>query len=345
VARRADGSYRVVASRHLDHLKGPFRFRGTRAADKNDVVPHEHRRDIRGLRIICAWINHEDIKSDNTVTQYVSENGRRFLKHYLWDFGSTLGSDGVAPNYIRSGHANALDIRLTGERLVTLGLWKPRWKRHPLPVLFPSVGRFGSQYFEPDKWKSTMPNRAFDNLTKADAFWAAKIAGSFTDDHIRAAVRAGRLSSRAAEDYLVKTLAERRNIILKHYFGRVSPVQNFTTGPVNNRTQRIYFTDLGVRHGIGPNPPVYTYRFFLTNAAGGAKPLTPVLRVTGTQSLLVTPEVFNRLDQEWARAEGEAGRRVIHLELRAGSADPVRAYFVYEGADKGLRCVGIEHEA
>lgn len=344
VARRPDGSYRVVASRKLPgKLKGGFRFRGTREDDANDLIPHEHRRDVRGLRVLCAWINHEDIKAGNTVSSYVEENGRHFLRHYLWDFGSSLGSDGFQPNIVRAGHANVFDLRLIGERIVTAGLWQPRWKKHPTPIVYASVGRLGDENFQPGKWKPTIPNRAFDNMMDSDAFWAAKIVGSFTDDHIRAAVRAGQLTDPEAAAYLVKTLAQRRDVIMRHWFLRMTPVQEFRTGPVRGGQQEIEFTDLAVSRGLVPEQS-YTYQFFLTNTKGDERALTPVRRLDGRQRLVVPREVFAQVEQAVAQAAGEADQRVVHVELRAGKANHVRAYFIYEGRDKGLRWVGIEHQ-
>jgi hypothetical protein len=69
--------------------------------DPNDLIPHEHRRDLRGLRLISAWLNDNDIREGNTLDMYVEEDGRRFLKHYLIDAGSALGSDTTHPNIDR----------------------------------------------------------------------------------------------------------------------------------------------------------------------------------------------------------------------------------------------------
>ena len=125
-ARRPDGSYRIVASRALEGLPvGPFRYDGTRPDDPNDIVPHEHRRELRGLRVFAAWLNHVDTKAENsldtliTIPPHVDARASSSLdtiamgphaivRHHLIDFGSTLGSAGVEP----MGLARRIRVRL-----------------------------------------------------------------------------------------------------------------------------------------------------------------------------------------------------------------------------------------
>ena len=50
------GRYRAVASKQLQGVPiGPFQYHGTRPDDPNDIFPHEHRRELRGMRVFAAW--------------------------------------------------------------------------------------------------------------------------------------------------------------------------------------------------------------------------------------------------------------------------------------------------
>src|SRR5262245_30782995 len=92
VARNKDGIYRVAAGRLLPgKVIGSFRYSGTRPDDPNDIVPHEHRRELRALRVFGAWTNLTDLKAGNTLDTLITENGKGIVKHVLQDVGSTFG--------------------------------------------------------------------------------------------------------------------------------------------------------------------------------------------------------------------------------------------------------------
>ena len=92
VAQRPDGTYRVIAGRLVPgKILGNYLYSGTRSDDPNDIVPHEHRRELRALRVFGAWTNLTDLKAANTLDALSVENGRSVVKHYLQDVGSTFG--------------------------------------------------------------------------------------------------------------------------------------------------------------------------------------------------------------------------------------------------------------
>ena len=54
----ANGLYRCVASRYLPGKPlGPFEYEGRRGDDPEDLIPHELRRELRGLWTVAAWIS------------------------------------------------------------------------------------------------------------------------------------------------------------------------------------------------------------------------------------------------------------------------------------------------
>ncbi len=92
VAKRPDGTYRVIAGRLIPgKILGNFLYEGTRSDDPNDLVPHQHRRELRALRVFGAWTNLTDLKAANTLDALATGNGRSIIRHYLQDVGSTFG--------------------------------------------------------------------------------------------------------------------------------------------------------------------------------------------------------------------------------------------------------------
>ena len=164
-ARSADGSYRVIASKAIGGtILGPFRYYGTVPDDPNDVVPHEHRRELRGLRVFSAWLNHMDSRGINSLDTLVDAGSRKLVRHYLLDFGSTLGSAAIAVKSRRSGYSYLWDFADSMKTMATFGLYVPRWAFIDYPMNFlPAVGRVEADHFEPEEWGPHYPNPAFEN--------------------------------------------------------------------------------------------------------------------------------------------------------------------------------------
>ncbi|RMI01343.1 MAG: hypothetical protein D6681_10875, partial [Calditrichaeota bacterium] len=256
----SDGRIRALASKYLPGKPlGPFSFKGTRDDDPNDLIPHEHRRELRGLRVMAAWLNHFDTKDDNTLDMYVEENGRHFVRHYLIDFGSTLGSAAYGPNELWRGHEHMIDPNRMLANLFSLGLLVRPWEKQT-PKIHPSVGYFEAELFHPHKYKAQMPNPAFENMTNLDAFWATKIIMSLTEEQIAAAVKAGQYSDPAAEQYILKTLLKRREKIARFYYRRVNCLDKFRL-VTDEEGIALTFIDLAVEAGLeDPLTTEYRYR-------------------------------------------------------------------------------------
>ena len=219
VPRQPDGSYRVVASRYLKGRPlGEWRYDGRRKGDQEDRIPHELRREIRGLWAINAWINHTDCSARNTLDTYVNDGGRSFVRHHLIDFGACLGSASIEAQPMRSGHEYWIDYQTIAWSLVTLALPPFGWERSIDPRL-PGAGFIEAETFDPGAWRPYLPNPAFDARTERDIRWGARIVAAFTNEHIRAAVEQGRYSDPRATEYLVRVLEDRRDKIVRRWLG------------------------------------------------------------------------------------------------------------------------------
>ena len=220
------GRVRVLASRFLPGIPiGPWSYTGVRRDDPNDVYSHQHRREVRGLYIIASWLNHADMKEENTLDMYDPE--RRLVTHYLIDFGSAAGSNAIQPSSPRRGQANSFDLKDSFTRLVTAGLYVHGYERAEPLVRYPSVGYLENDLFKPHKWKPMYPVPAFENLTLRDAFWGAQIVTSFTDAQIETAVATGEYSVAAAAEYFARFLRQRRDMIGRYWFARVNTLDQF----------------------------------------------------------------------------------------------------------------------
>ena len=256
VDRLPDGTWLAIASRYLDGKPiGPFSYKGRRSTDPNDRLRHEDRRELRGLRMFCAWLDHWDMKEQNSLDMYVADDGRHYVRHYLIDFASTLGAaagpQGAQPRF---GYEYTLDFPAIGGRMATLGLHQDEWRTLRRPPGLPEVGYYVSKPFHPMEWKPLETNVAFANMNRDDGYWAAKIMSAFTDEQLMAAVAMGRYRNPEAASYVRHTLSERRDQIARYWFDRVPPLDFFA---VRDGAVRVH--DLGAERNLYP-PQSSRYR-------------------------------------------------------------------------------------
>src|SRR5262245_1218033 len=225
VARNPDGTYRVVAGRLLPgKILGGYQYVGTRPDDPNDLVPHEHRRELRALRVFGAWTSLTDLKAKNTLDTLITENGKTIVKHYLQDVGSTFGMSNDRYEWDLS-YEYFYDGPGTKKRLVTFGFGLSPWQTVKY-MEYPSVGKIEGKVFDPRKWKPQTPTTAYMEMRADDAFWAAQRVAAFTDEMIRAAVHVGQFSNPEAEKYLADVVIQRRDTIKRIYLTAVNPIVN-----------------------------------------------------------------------------------------------------------------------
>jgi hypothetical protein len=241
-------TYRAVATRLpelRDALLGPYQVWGTRSDDPNDIVLHEHRRDLRGMHVFAAWLNFTGARAVATQDIVTTVDGVARIRHFVVDFTKSLGSgayDGAKLAW--EGNETILPkAGVIGRNIAGLGIVTPAWMTEKHPDL-PEVGTFGSDTFDPEAWTTTDPMLPFVNRLPDDSFWAAKQVMAFSDEEILAIVQTGQYS-KPAEDWITSTLIERRNRIGRVYFSGVLPVDR-----VRMTGNTLTFDDLGVIHGF-----------------------------------------------------------------------------------------------
>jgi hypothetical protein len=328
--RSPDGSYRAVAARALPgRVLGGFRYYGTRPDDPNDVVPHEHRRELRALKVFGAWTNLVDMKAGNTLDTLIVENGKGVVRHYLQDVGSTFGTGALAPREFDEGWEYLYENDLVWKRLLTVNFYMKPWQTVPYEKS-PAIGRFEAEEFDPKTWKPRVPTAAFLRARPDDTFWAARRVMAFSNDMIQAIAAAGRYSEESAATFLADVLIKRRDKIGRTYLTEINPV----TGIRLDGAGTLTFENAAVDYDLAREPVAYSVSFNdFDNVTGESTPLGQPIRVT--ERRVRAPRGMS----------GVAGRLVM-VRIAAIAPEhptwsvPVEAYF--RRSPRGWTLVGLD---
>ncbi|HMF59612.1 MAG TPA: hypothetical protein VK595_04540, partial [Vicinamibacterales bacterium] len=315
VARKPDGTYRVVAGRSLPgKVLGNFRYQGTRPDDPNDLVPHEYRRELRALRVFGAWTNLTDLKAGNTLDTLGNENGQAVVTHWLQDVGSTFGMCNDLHEWDLSWE-HFYQGNTTLKRLWSFGFALSPWQTVKYEER-PSLGKFEGDRFDPRKWRPQTPTAAYMELRDDDAFWAALRMAAFTDETIRAIVHTGEFSDPATERVLAGIMIKRRDTILRTYLPAVNPI-------VSPRFDgnRLTFDNAAVAADVAKAPESYDASWFeFDNPTGNTRLLSDSTSATTTidapVGLPTSENSFIAVDIAASSKEHEAWRKPIRTYFR-----------------------------
>jgi hypothetical protein len=231
-------------------LLGPFKYEGTRSDDPNDIIPHEDRRDLRGGRLVAAWLHHFDAREQNSMDSWMAVDKERresspgWVKHYYLDTSDCLGSlwdwDGISR---RMGDSYLFDFTDVGTDFVTFGAIERPWERKKLAKGMEMFGYFHWDEFDPERWRNEYPNPAFGRATEHDNAWMARILSRFDRADIKAIVGLGKFTNPEADGFLTEVLERRLQKILDRYLTRLSPIADLRLDGPN----KLCATDLARR--------------------------------------------------------------------------------------------------
>lgn len=349
VPHRPDGTIRAMASKFLPGIpKGPFLYAGQRPDDANDRIRHENRRELRGFRIIAAFLNHTDTKAANALDMY--DPKEQYLRHYLIDFSSTLGADNADPQLTRFGNEYFLDFGAIGRSMIEAGFYVKPWEI-PIRMDYPAVGYFESDYFDPERWRPTYPNPAFLRATLRDAYWGAKIVTSFTDEDIDTIVHTGDFTDPRAERYVAEVLKARRDKIGRYYFTRVNPLDHFAVTEAASGEQALMFENLALSRGYAPSDTAaYRYRIQRYVANGFDPEMVPA-QIVDAPRIPLSRSLVETLRSQTDRSEKPAnGGPIAEIEIQtsydggAQWSQRVTAYLQFDPECERFRLIGLDRD-
>jgi hypothetical protein len=329
-----DNLYRAAAILLPDGIDcGPSPPSGLRKDDPNDRIPHEHRRELRALRVFASWIGLDKVTPDAIRDIYEGGSSGSFLTHYVSDLSLSFGtSEHDYPDNNPGFEYADIDMKEIGSDIFTFGLSDDRWS----DLKRGNESLYGAYYesasFDPSAWKPLVPVPYMSQMTPQDAFWAATLIASFGDDHIASAVRSAEITSNATVQYLIDVLKGRREKILGWAFRRVCPIE----GPdleFKRQGLVLKFTNLAEKHRVVDGDDI-EYTVKVSNVDG-----------SGANEFTVQPRSSYIVPTKNLDLTGTEKYIILEISMTELSSKahtpPIRAHF-YGGEGSGFELIGIE---
>jgi hypothetical protein len=334
-----DGLVRMEASAWVaGYPIGPFRYEGTRDDDPNDVVDHEDRRELRGSRLLAAWIDRIDAREGNSLDVWRNDGAGPVdaspghVVHYMLDTSESLapGWKGFEEITRRAGYQYMVDWGDVAADFGTLGLGLHPWDTAHKAPGHERFWYFNAHDFVPERWRMEYPNPAFSRMTERDGAWMARLLARFTPPLVRTLAEMGQFSEPSETDYLAEVLEGRLQRILERYLTRLSSITDLTLDG-----EELCGVDL-VEWRALRRPEQLHYGARWTRRSGLAVERRPEGRVC-VRLPHAAPDGGPRDD---------AAQRYAVVTIEDGvSRGPLRVHLYDLGPARGYRLVGLERPA
>jgi hypothetical protein len=334
-----DGLVRMEASAWVGGYPiGPFRYEGTRGDDPNDVIDHEDRRELRGSRLLAAWIDRIDAREGNSLDVWIADRpgppdaSPGHVVHYMLDTSEALapGWKGFEEITRRAGYQYMLDWGDVVADFGTLGIATRPWDTARKTPGHERFWYFSARDFVPERWRMEYPNPAFSRMTERDGAWMARILARFTPALVRTLAEMGQFSDRADTDYLAAVLEERLERILERYLTRLSSITDLELDK-----EDLCGVDLVEWRSLRrPEQMHYSARWSRRSALA-------VERRTGGHLCVRLPHAAP--DRLVGGPQDDAPERYVVVTIEDGvSRGPLRVHLYDLGPSHGYRLVGLE---
>lgn len=315
---------------------GPFRYGGTRHDDPNDVIEHQDRRELRGSRLIAAWIDHTDAREGNSLDTWIADrkdlpdSSPGHIVHYMLDTGESLGPRWKTYEEItrRAGYGYVFDWGVFASDFGAFGIPTHPWDYVQKTPGYELFFYFNVRDFVPDQWVMEYANTAFSRMTERDGAWMARILARFTPEMVHGLAEIGRFTNPLNTEYLAKVLEGRLERILERYLTRLSSIADVRMKDAD----RLCGFDLAEWRRVRA---VEQFRYTAESSRTGPVPLE---RQGGGNICMRPPHVA----PDGVLADDAQARYVV-VTVRDGVAPgPLRAHLYDLGPVRGYRLVGIE---